>query len=148
LQTLLASGSTLQLAKLHVPGTSAELYCDTSTGPNLPFLSGVKFSNLSIHSAILVSMHQLSSFHSASCGQPFERPPHLGPSFPIPPALQGPPTHCQNLRNISNSACPLHAYSNRHNSSPNIICRISVQPHRSYSIQAQDGSHPHSGHHS
>jgi cleavage and polyadenylation specificity factor subunit 1 len=38
LQTLLASDTALQLARLHVPGTSAELYYDTSTGKPRPYV--------------------------------------------------------------------------------------------------------------
>jgi hypothetical protein len=57
LQTLLESDTALQLTKLLIPSTSVQLYGDTSSGTPVltsPLLSVVKFSNLSIPSAILV----------------------------------------------------------------------------------------------
>ena len=99
LKTLLVSGTALQLTKLHIPGTSAELYCDTSAGkppPTSPLLSGDKYSNPSIPSAILVSRHQPSSSPSFSCGQPCKKTAAYGPEFANPasaPRFPDTPSH-------------------------------------------------------
>lgn len=54
LQTLLAGGTALQLTKLHVPGTSAELYCDASTGKPRPYVPAP------LRRQIFDSLHSLS----------------------------------------------------------------------------------------
>jgi hypothetical protein len=59
-----------------------------NSGPTSPLLSCVKFSNFSIHSAILVSRHHLSSFHSASCGQPYKKTAASGPELANPARAQ------------------------------------------------------------
>ena len=100
LKTLLVSGTALQLTKLHIPGTSAELYCDTKDAPTFPLLSGDKYSSLSIPSA----------FRVASLVKRLA----YGPELANPARLQGILTHRLSLRRIPNPTGPLHAYPHRH----------------------------------
>jgi cleavage and polyadenylation specificity factor subunit 1 len=54
LQTRLVSGTALQLEKIPVPGTSVELYCDTSAGKPRPYIPSP------LHRQIFDSLHSLS----------------------------------------------------------------------------------------
>ena len=54
LKTLLLSGTALQLTKLHIAGTSAEVYCDTSTGKPRPFV------HAPLRLQVFESLHSLS----------------------------------------------------------------------------------------
>ena len=76
LKTLLVSGTALQLTKLHIPGTSAKLYCDTSTGKRRPYVPAP------LRRQVFESLHSLS----VSCGQPCKRLSLMAPSLPTLPA--------------------------------------------------------------
>ena len=54
LNKLLSSNTALQLTKITIPGTSLELYCDTSTGKPLPYVPS------SLRRQIFESIHSLS----------------------------------------------------------------------------------------
>jgi len=54
LQKLLAGNTALQLVKIPIPGTSVELYCDTSSGKPRPYVPSP------LHPQIFNSLHSLS----------------------------------------------------------------------------------------
>jgi len=91
LRTPLLRNVSQQLEKLFISGTSVQPFCDTSAGkprPVVPYpLRRQVFSSL-ILSATPQIRQRLSSSPNASCGQPFKRLPHLGPSLPTLPPFQ------------------------------------------------------------
>jgi hypothetical protein len=87
LQTLLVSNTTLQLEKLHIPGTSVELYCNTSAGKPRTYVPS------HLRCQIFNSLHSLShprikamakTSPSTLCDQPFKKTAALGPKLANP----------------------------------------------------------------
>jgi len=86
-RTLLVNTTTLQLIRILIPGTSVELYCDTSSGKPRPYVPSP------LRRQIFNSTHSLSHpgikataklVSNASCGQPFRRTAALGPELANP----------------------------------------------------------------
>ena len=84
LRALLVSTTALQLEKILIPGTSVELYCDTSSGKQRLYIPAPLRRQIfnSLHPSVTPVLRQrLSSSPNASCGQPFRKTAALGPEL-------------------------------------------------------------------
>ena len=120
LRTLLASNTALQLTKIPIPGTSVELYCDTSSGKPRPFVPP------RLRLQIFNSLHSVC--HPGNRASASSQ--HRHPSWQLRPPSRSLPTH-----------------SHWHSWTSPFLGRISLLPHGYRSLHALAGSFSHPGHH-
>jgi hypothetical protein len=141
--------SSLRLQKTSIPGTSVELYCDTSSTKPRPYVPSTTYIR---HATFpQPSRHQIDGqarLPTLRVASHPKRLPHLGPSLPTLPALQNLTPHHHSSRHFPPPSCPLLTRPHRPNRSSTILSRISILLDGGRSFHALARSLPHPRHHS
>jgi hypothetical protein len=146
MRTLLVSTTALRLTKILIPGTSIELYCDTSSGKPRPYVPSP------LRPEIFNSMHSLSHpgikatallISQRFVFQPFRKTAVFGPKLANPARAPKFPDTKSPSWQIHPPSSPFPSHSHRPCWAATILGRISILPHGGEPFHALARSLPH-----